>query len=199
MKTFKQHIKEESLSSLEKKKVQLFLKAMKMVSNSPNQMEVRKELDDVWKKIKAMKEGVELNEMEFTSKQLAQLKKDYAGIKKIDPSSDTYKKMRAMIDSLPKEALQSLVNAKINFISILANNSLRKLKEEYVTEGLSPQKDMENKLDRLIDADNVKAAIEWSKYVDKLGPKFVNPSNARWTAEHVKVMDKLIKKYRIKQ
>ena len=64
-------------------------------------------------------------------------------------------------------------------------------------EAMSPQKDMENKLDRLVDDDNMKASIEWTKYVDKLGFEFAS-GQGKWTKEHVKVMDNILKKFRIK-
>ena len=56
---------------------------------------------------------------------LKQLQKAYGGINKIDPSSPTYKKMEALIDSMSKDQLKGLAFAKIKFLSMLAATKLR--------------------------------------------------------------------------
>jgi phage shock protein A len=79
------------------------------------------------KKFKELTE--EINEAaSFSPKQIAQLRKEYDKVKKMDPSSPKYKSMRASIEKLPEKALIALRDAKINFISMLATNTLRRRK-----------------------------------------------------------------------
>lgn len=67
----------------------------------------------------------------FSSAQIDKLRQEYSKINKVDPSSDTYKKLIAMLDKLDLKTLQSLAGAKIKFVSPLAQNRVvRKMNEE---------------------------------------------------------------------
>jgi len=70
----------------------------------------------------------------FSPSQIAALKAEYSKINGIDPASDTYKKLIAMLDRLDLKTLQSLAGAEIKFVSKLAQNRvLRKsMKKEDV-------------------------------------------------------------------
>ena len=70
----------------------------------------------------------------FSPSQIAALKAEYSKINGIDPDSDTYKKLIAMLDRLDLKTLQSLAGAEIKFVSKLAQNRvLRKsMKKEDV-------------------------------------------------------------------
>jgi len=70
----------------------------------------------------------------FSPSQIAALKAEYSKINGIDPDSDTYKKLIAMLDRLDLKSLQSLAGAEIKFVSKLAQNRvLRKsMKKEDV-------------------------------------------------------------------
>jgi len=70
----------------------------------------------------------------FSAPQIAALKAEYSKINGIDPASDTYKKLIAMLDRLDLKTLQSLAGAEIKFVSKLAQNRvLRKsMKKEDV-------------------------------------------------------------------
>ena len=70
----------------------------------------------------------------FSPSQIAALKAEYSKINGIDPASDTYKKLIAMLDRLDLKSLQSLAGAEIKFVSKLAQNRvLRKsMKKEDV-------------------------------------------------------------------
>ena len=62
----------------------------------------------------------------FTAKQLAELKKRFADIGKIDPASPTYKTLIAAIDLYPQTMLKQLANADIKFLSVLARNRIKR-------------------------------------------------------------------------
>jgi hypothetical protein len=126
------------IKDLERDKAKLFVKAMKMVANSPKQMKVRKELDKVWDTLATVQsESLEEYMSEaatFDDKQIARLKKEYDKVKTIDVGSSKYKTLRKFIDTMPKEQLVQLKDAGIKFISILAANTLRfkfNFKESY--------------------------------------------------------------------
>jgi hypothetical protein len=79
----------------------------------------------------------------FSASQIAALKAEYSKINTIDPASDTYKKLIAMLDRLDLKSLQSLAGAEIKFVSKLAQNRvLRKSmkKEEVQIDELSTNK-----------------------------------------------------------
>ena len=83
----------------------------------------------------------------MSSAQVTKLRQEYDKIKTIDPSSDNYKKLTAMLDKLDLKTLQQLAGAKIKFVSSLAQNRVvRKMNEEKssedVEESVNPQKSM---------------------------------------------------------
>ena len=65
---------------------------------------------------------------------IAALKAAYSKINGIDPASDTYKKLIAMLDGLDLKSLQSLAGAEVKFVSKLAQNRVarRSIKKEEV-------------------------------------------------------------------
>jgi hypothetical protein len=77
-----------------------------------------------------MKEEVELTE-KVSPAQIDRMRQEYDKIKGIDPASDNYKKLTAMLDKLDLKTLQTLAGAKIKFVSGLAQNRVvRKMNEE---------------------------------------------------------------------
>ena len=66
----------------------------------------------------------DLNES-FGKEHLDVLKKEYGTLQKIDPTSDSYKKLISLLNTLPQEYLKSLANADIKFVSKLAKNRLK--------------------------------------------------------------------------
>jgi hypothetical protein len=60
----------------------------------------------------------------FTASHLDQLRSQMSGIKRIDPSSPSYKKMTAHLDSLNPAQLKQIHEAKIPFLSNLAHNRI---------------------------------------------------------------------------
>lgn len=83
------------------------------------------------KKSLRVKEDIEES---FSPSQIAALKAEYSKINGIDPASDTYKKLIAMLDRLDLKSLQSLAGAEIKFVSKLAHNRVMKksMKKEEV-------------------------------------------------------------------
>ena len=83
------------------------------------------------KKSLSVKEEIEES---FSPSQIAALKAEYSKINGIDPSSDTYKKLIAMLDRLDLKSLQSLAGAEIKFVSKLAQNRVmrKSMKKEAV-------------------------------------------------------------------
>ncbi len=55
------------------------------------------------------------------------LRKSWSGIERIDPSNPTYKQLTKLLDSLDKDMLQKLVDAKIKFVSGMALNRINKM------------------------------------------------------------------------
>jgi hypothetical protein len=62
----------------------------------------------------------------FTAKMLTALRREYSGIKTIDPGQASYKKLTAMLDNLPQAQLKQLAKARIKFVSSLANNRIKR-------------------------------------------------------------------------
>jgi len=110
------------------------------------------------KKSLRVKEDIEES---FSPSQIAALKAEYSKINGIDPSSDTYKKLIAMLDRLDLKSLKSLAGAEIKFVSKLAQNRVarKSMKEEVQLDELST-----NKL-----ADYKKKAGEDASKADKEG------------------------------
>jgi len=82
---------------------------------------------------KSVKEETELQEVKvenkpFTPQMLQKLKTEYGKLKKIDPASETSKKMMKLLDSLSQEQLKQIFDAKINFLSKLAFNRINREK-----------------------------------------------------------------------
>ena len=69
-----------------------------------------------------VKESTEL--AEFSDAQLQQLKKAYADLEKINVTSPTYKKLKAMIARMDKAALEKVARAKVRFVSQIAAREL---------------------------------------------------------------------------
>ena len=65
----------------------------------------------------------EFNE-DFSATQIANLKKQWATVKRVDPQSDTYKRLVKFINDKSYEMLDDLAKAKINFVSYLAKKAL---------------------------------------------------------------------------
>lgn len=63
----------------------------------------------------------------FTPEELTTMAKSYATIERIDPCAQSYKKLVALLDSLPLDALSQLASANIRFVSVLASNRVRRL------------------------------------------------------------------------
>jgi hypothetical protein len=110
------------------------------------------------KKSLRVKEDIEES---FSPSQIAALKAEYSKINGIDPASDTYKKLIAMLDRLDLKSLQSLAGAEIKFVSKLAQNRVmrKSMKEEVQLDELST-----NKL-----ADYKKKASDSASAADKAG------------------------------
>ena len=94
------------------------------------------------KKSLRVKEDVEVVEESFSPSQISALKAEYSKISTIDPDSDTYKKLIAMLDRLDLKSLQSLAGAEIKFVSKLAQNRVarKNMKEEVQLDELSNEK-----------------------------------------------------------
>jgi len=80
------------------------------------------------------KEQVEFIDEEFSDAQLAKLRAEYGKLNTIDPSSDNYKKLTAMLDKMDKQALTKIAGANIKFMSGLARNRVNRMKNEEVEE-----------------------------------------------------------------
>jgi hypothetical protein len=91
------------------------------------------------KKSLSVKEEIEES---FSPSQIAALKAEYSKINGIDPASETYKKLIAMLDRLDLKSLQSLAGAEIKFVSKLAQNRVarKNMKEEVQLDELSNEK-----------------------------------------------------------
>jgi hypothetical protein len=94
------------------------------------------------KKSLRVKEDVEVVEESFSPSQIAALKAEYSKINTVDPDSDTYKKLIAMLDRLDLKSLKSLAGAEIKFVSKLAQNRVarKSMKEEVQLDELSNDK-----------------------------------------------------------
>jgi hypothetical protein len=92
------------------------------------------------KKSLQVKENIEES---FSPSQIAALKAEYSKINTVDPDSDTYKKLIAMLDRLDLKSLKSLAGAEIKFVSKLAQNRVARKsmkKEEVQIDELSTNK-----------------------------------------------------------
>ena len=109
------------------KRAQISLKMIQL------RMKQNKERASLAAQRKSLQKEETMNES-FSASQIAALKAEYSKINGIDPASDTYKKLIAMLDRLDLKSLQSLAGAEVKFVSKLAQNRvLRKsMKKEDV-------------------------------------------------------------------
>ena len=61
-----------------------------------------------------------MNEAGFSDAQLQKMKKAYSTVKRIDPSSQNYKKLKTKISELDVDRLEQIARAKIRFVSMIA-------------------------------------------------------------------------------
>jgi hypothetical protein len=137
------------------KRAQLTLKAIQL------RLKQEKERAALQQQKKSLSVKEDIGES-FSPSQIAALKAEYSKINTIDPSSETYKKLIAMLDRLDLKSLQSLAGAEIKFVSKLAQNRVMRKsmkKEEFQLDELST-----NKL-----ADYKKKAGENASAADKTG------------------------------
>ena len=67
-----------------------------------------------------------LDEAGFSDAQLQKMKKSYSTIKRIDPSSQNYKKLKTKISELDVDRLEQIARAKIRFVSMIAADEYAK-------------------------------------------------------------------------
>lgn len=118
------------------KRAQLTLKSIQL------RLKQEKERAALQQQKKSLQVKEEIEES-FSPSQIAALKAEYSKINGIDPASDTYKKLIAMLDRLDLKSLQSLAGAEIKFVSKLAQNRVMKKsmkKEEVQLDELSTNK-----------------------------------------------------------
>jgi hypothetical protein len=97
------------------KRAQITLKAIQL------RLKQEKERAALQQQKKSLRVKEDIGES-FSPSQIAALKAEYSKINGIDPASDTYKKLIAMLDRLDLKSLQSLAGAEIKFVSKLAQN-----------------------------------------------------------------------------
>ena len=83
------------------------------------------EVMDMIKESVGLEETVQINEVQqknekFSDAQLQKMKKAYSTLKRIDPSSANYKKLKTKIRGLDVDRLEQLARAKIRFVSTIA-------------------------------------------------------------------------------
>jgi hypothetical protein len=61
----------------------------------------------------------------FTSAQLVQLRIEFNKIKKVDPASETYKRIIEILNSMSQTQLKQVRDAQIPFMSRLAINRIK--------------------------------------------------------------------------
>ena len=79
----------------------------------------------------SMSESVQVNEVQgsdydFSPIQLSRLKKAYSTVKRIDPSSQNYKKLKKAISKLHPNTLEKIAREKIRFVSVIAAGEYEK-------------------------------------------------------------------------
>ena len=99
---------------------------------------------------KALLSKLKKEELEesFSSSQISALKAEYSKINGIDPSSDNYKKLIAMLDKLDLASLKSLAGADIKFVSGLAKNRVMRKSVKEETKVEEELKGDQHKLDK---------------------------------------------------
>lgn len=92
-------------------------------------------------------EGEDLSEASkqelFSKEHLDKLASEYSSLKTIDPSQPTYAKLTKYLDGLSQEHLKQIAGAKINFLSGLARNRVKKEGSNQVDEAKMSDKDKE--------------------------------------------------------
>ena len=61
-----------------------------------------------------------LTEAGFSQSQIKKLRDAWGTVERIDPTSNTYKKLDAMLEKMSIEELEIIIDAKIKFVSSLA-------------------------------------------------------------------------------
>ena len=109
------------------KRAQISLKMIQL------RMKQNKERATLASQKKSLQKEETMNES-FSASQIAALKAEYSKINGIDPDSDIYKKLIAMLDRLDLKSLQSLAGAEVKFVSKLAQNRVarKSMKKEEV-------------------------------------------------------------------
>jgi hypothetical protein len=79
----------------------------------------------------SMNETVQVNEVQgsdydFSPIQLSRLKKAYSTVKRIDPTSQNYKKLKKAISKLHANTLEKIAREKIRFVSVIAADEYAK-------------------------------------------------------------------------
>ena len=117
------------------KRAQITLKAIQL------RLKQEKERAALQQQKKSLRVKEDIGES-FSPSQIAALKAEYSKINGIDPDSDTYKKLIAMLDRLDLKSLKSLAGAEIKFVSKLAQNRVarKSMKEEVQLDELSNEK-----------------------------------------------------------
>lgn len=115
------------------KRAQITLKAIQL------RLKQEKERAALQAQRSALKEVIEES---FSASQIAALKAEYSKINTVDPDSDMYKKLIAMLDRLDLKSLKSLAGAEVKFVSKLAQNRVarKSVKEEFQLDELSNEK-----------------------------------------------------------
>lgn len=67
-----------------------------------------------------------VSEAKMSKEQIDKLKTEYEKVNRIDPSSQTYKRLVATLDKMDQETLKQIADAKIKFVSRLALNRVKK-------------------------------------------------------------------------
>jgi len=62
----------------------------------------------------------------FTTEQISSLAEAYNSLEKIDPCTQHYQALVALLDRLPLHMLKQLSDANIRFVSVLASNRVRR-------------------------------------------------------------------------
>lgn len=134
-----------------------------------------KEREALSKKKKAIKES-------FSQSQIDRMKDEYSKINTIDPSSDNYKKLTAMLDKMDKPTLEKLAGAQIKFVSGLARNRVNrmKLKEELTAKQKKIDKNKNGKIDG-DDLSKLRSEEDYSEFKQG-GPELAKKFNKAFKA-----------------
>lgn len=122
----------------------------------------------------------------MSKKQLDMLSKEYSKIKKVDPSSPTWKKIEKQVGSMSKEMKQQIIDANIPWLRTAAASSLRNESEEESKDAILEAN--ENEMGR-----QVKRRVSYAK--KRRGGKLINRRQRRRAG---KVSKGVGKGYRIK-